>query len=442
MVAREMSDRSRIHKKRHQSHQKLERYVEEQHEKNVSSNSKVGWSLPLVCDTSGAGESSCRIERTHEILKTDERAVDRLFTRTTCKRANPATPQLMDKDIKHIYTNRYQILSQVHVAVAREEILPLIPQKISLPSSVTLRIDRTNIIITRQVTDEWYHIECDASIPLLSLFIHPIPPLKKLNNNHYISHSPAHLPLKDVMQTQKVNFANGTVFARKVLQHTYTVGTGTLEPFWHYTLPQTDGTLLHYHVFPPVLMLNHHLSHRHFKLSVDMFIQLLVRRGGVLHCDIRRRNIAVVDHRLVLIDDHRQDGGEYLATNPYYYDCGDEEDLILPTTFYQDLLASFRVMASISGCVYPWSIERNDDAITLLFDKDMKLSGDKYYITLTYGDIYQLSVLMRRYMRRLAKPSIDIESMIIKHVSVPSASQLVAFRCQQDASGISNHVDG
>jgi hypothetical protein len=152
--------------------------------------------------------------------------------------------------------------------------------------------------------------------------------------------------------------------------------------------------------------------------------------------------MAVVDHRLVLIDDHRQDGGEYLATNPYYYDCGDEEDLILPTTFYQDLLASFRVMASISGCVYPWSTDRNADAVTLLFDKDMKLSGDKYHITMTYGDIYQLSVLMRKHMRRLAKPSIDIESMILKHLTTPTTSQLVAFRCQQETSGISDHVDG
>uniref|UniRef100_A0A2V0RAR6 VP4A n=1 Tax=viral metagenome TaxID=1070528 RepID=A0A2V0RAR6_9ZZZZ len=437
-----MSDRSRIHEKRYQSFRKLEDFVQAQHDKNVTSNSKVDWSLPLVCDTSGAGESSCRIERTQEILKTDERAVDRLFTHVTCKRTNPVTPQFLDKDIKQVYTNRYQILSSVHVAVAKEEILSLVSEKIGLPSSVVLRVDRTNIVITGHVTEKWYQIECDASIPLLSLYVHAIPPLKKLNNNHYISHSPAHLSLEDTAQTQKITFANGTVFARRVLRHTYTVGTGTLEPFWHYTLPLTDGTCLYYHVFPPVLMLNHHLSHKHFKLSVDMFIQLLVRRGGTLHCDIRRRNIAVIDHRLVFIDDHRQDGGEYLATNPYYYDCGDAEDLILPTTFYQDLLAAFRVMASISGCVYPWNVDRNSDAVTLLFDKNMKLSGDKYYITMTYGEIYQLSVLMRKHMRRLARPSIDIESMIVKHVSTPTPSQLVAFRCQQENSGISDHVDG
>ncbi|AKC01923.1 VP4 [Eriocheir sinensis reovirus] len=442
MVAREMSDRSRIHKKRHQSFLKLGEYIRQQHTKNVAPKSKVDWSLPLVCDTSGAGESSCRIERTHEILKTDERAVDRLFTSAIGKRAKPITPQFLNKDIKQVYTHRYQTLSSVHIAVAKEEILSLIAERVNLPSSVVLRVDRTNIIIAGQITEKWYQIECDTAIPLLSLFIQSIPPLKKLNNNHYISHSPSHLPLEDAAQTQKITFANGTVFARKVLRHTYTVGTGTLEPFWHYTLPQTDGTNLYYHLFPPVLMLNHHLSHKNFRLSVDMFIQLLVRRGGAVHCDIRRRNIAVIDHRLVLIDDHRQDGGEYLASNPYYYDCGDSEDLILPTTFYQDLLASFRVMASISGCVYPWSTDRSCDAVTLLFDKDMKLNGDKFHITLTYGDIYQISVLMRQHMRRLAKPSIDIESMILKHVSPPTASQLIAFRCHQEASGISEHVDG
>lgn len=437
-----MSDRSRIHKKRYQSLLKLEEYVKEQHLKNVSSDSKIDWSLPLVCDASGAGESSCRIERTQEILKTDERAVDRLFTNVKGRRINPTTTQFPDQNIKQIYTKSYQNISSVHVAVAKEEILSQIPETAGLPPSVILRVDRTNIIITGQITERWYQIECDASIPLLLLFIQAIPPVKKLNNHHYISHSPAFLPLEDVAQTQKITFGNGTVFARKVLRHTFFVGTGTLEPFWHYTLPRADGTNLYYHIFPPVQMLNHQLSRKQIKLSVDMFIRLLVRRGGSVHCDIRRRNIAVIDQRLVLIDDHKQDGGEYLASNPYYYDCGTADDLVLPTTFFQDLLAAFRVMASISGCVYPWSINRDDDAVTLLFDKDMKLSGDKYYITMSYGDIYQLSVLMRMHMRRLARPSIDIESMILKHVSTPTTSQLISFRCQQEASGISDHVDG
>ncbi|UMW88599.1 VP4A [Carcinus maenas reovirus] len=437
-----MSDRSRIQKKRSESFVKLQNYIRQQHTKNVTPKSKVDWSVPLTSDSSGGGESACRIDRTQELLENDEHSVDRLFTPGLCKNSTQLTPLSLDKQVKHIYTNRYQLLGPVHVAIAREEILHLVEEKVNLPSSVVFRIDRTNIVIPGHITGRWYQIQCNASAPLLSIYTHSILPLKKLNNTHYIAHCSAHLNLEDAPNTQKITFAHGTVFARRVLRHTYTVGTGTLEPFWHYVLPQTDGNSLYYHIFPPVSMLNYHLNNKHFKLSIDMFIQLLVRRGGNLHCDIRRRNIAVVDHRLVLIDDHRQDGGEYLATNPYYYDCGNNQDLLLPTVFFQDLLAAFRVMASISGCVYPWSTDRNNDAVTLLFDKDFKLRGDKYYMTLTYGEIFQISALMRATMRRLSKPSIDIESMIVNYASPPSPAQLIEFRCQQEASGISDHVDG